>query len=120
MNVIDERQHTIVDRAEQLLEVVRADVDIVVDTHEPFELVQVVIEDVLHHEKGLLLRWIGIGDRRQTDEIDERIVRCRAFAGEEDHLAGHAAGPCAHDRGRTRGQEVFARHHGDENQLLLL
>ena len=79
-----------------------------------------MIVDVLHHEKGLLLWRVGVGHRRQTDEIDERIVRCRSFAGEEDHLARHSASPRAHDGGRARREKVFAGHHGDENQLLLL
>ena len=79
-----------------------------------------MIVDIFHHQEGLLLRWIGVGDRWQTDQIDVRVVACRTFAGEEDHLAGHFTRPGSHHCWCACGEKVLAGHHRDENQLLLL
>jgi len=53
-----------VEAAQQPLQRLRPDVQVVVGAHEPLEALQVVVVQELEHHERLLLRRVGLGEQR--------------------------------------------------------
>ena len=113
----DEVRLARVERAQEQLELVGLDVDVVVHAHEPLELVYVVVVHELEHHEGLLLRRIRVVHARQRDQ--RQIVGARrAGARKERHLARYELTPRGVHAFGARVQVLLSRHHADEHQAL--
>lgn len=49
-----------VETAQEALQLLTLDVDVVISPHEPLVLIEVMVMHVLEHHKGLLLGWVGV------------------------------------------------------------
>ena len=107
-----------VQRAQELLQPVGLDVDVVVGTNEPVELVDVVVVHELDHHPVFLLRRIRVVDTLQWYE--RQVVHgARLGAREEVHLAGHTFAPRRLDHERSIVQVLLCGHYANENQALV-
>ena len=117
-------------RAQQVLELARIHVRVVVDAHEPLVLVQVVVVHVLEHEPVLLERTeAGAARVVQIDDgqvfvgrvVSDRARRRREGRRVEGHAAyggAHVMRPCGVDGARSLAQPLVARHHAYEDERL--
>lgn len=81
-----------VETAQEALQFLTFDVDIVISPHEPLILIKVMVMHVLEHHKGLLLGWVGVVYIPQCN--NGNWYGCvRAFAGEELHTSWNSLCP---------------------------
>lgn len=82
-----------VEAAQEALQPLTLDVDIVIGPHEPLVLVQVMVVHVLEHHEGLLLRRIRVIHIPQG-HYGNRYGGVGALAGEELHATWNGLCPC--------------------------
>lgn len=81
-----------VETPQKALQLLAFDVDVVVGSHEPLELVQVVVMHVLEHHEGLLLWRVRVIHVLQSHN-GNWDCRVRTLAGEKFHFARNSLGP---------------------------
>lgn len=106
-----------VNGAQESLQLVGFDVDVVVRPDEPLELVDVVLVHVVEHHEGLLLRGVAVVHILQGDQRD--AVGDGALRAEEGHPSGHLLAPGVVDGLSPALQEAAGGHDAHEDQVAL-
>lgn len=81
-----------VETAQETLQLLTFDVDVIIGPHEPLVLIEVMVVHVLEHHKGLLLGWVRVVYIPQGND-GNWYGSVRAFAGEELHATWDGLSP---------------------------